>query len=164
MFSQVDKECKKSVHSIPLLQRVIYHCSVHSFYSFPHHSQARQWDPLKVTTRPTDLKCNTLQYFFYTLECAKSGKPVAIPGWPGMLPNVLLVSPCYAVELEGVRLFGTRVPPKKDSWVPVGSWVQKNRFSALKESFEVDSDLRVSHGLAGTRTREYSLAALLCSQ
>ncbi len=32
--SQVDKECTKSVHSIPLLKWVFNQCSVHSFYTF----------------------------------------------------------------------------------------------------------------------------------
>ena len=32
--SQVGKGCMKSVHSIPLLQWLFYHCSVHSFTPF----------------------------------------------------------------------------------------------------------------------------------
>ncbi len=37
--SQVDKEWTNSVHSMPLPKWVFYHCSVHSFYTFSHHSQ-----------------------------------------------------------------------------------------------------------------------------
>ncbi len=44
-ISQVDRECTNSVHSIPLPKWVFYHCSVlidsysvHSFYTFLHHS------------------------------------------------------------------------------------------------------------------------------
>ncbi len=38
MTTQVDKECTNSVHSIPLPKWVFYHGSVHSFYTFLHHS------------------------------------------------------------------------------------------------------------------------------
>ncbi len=40
--TQVDKEGTKSVHSIPLLKWVFYHWSVHSFYTFSHHSITAQ--------------------------------------------------------------------------------------------------------------------------
>ena len=38
LVSQVDKECTKSVHCIPLLKLAFYHCSVHSLYTFSYHS------------------------------------------------------------------------------------------------------------------------------
>ena len=37
LSTQVDKECTKSVHSIPLPKWAFYHCSVHSFYTFSRH-------------------------------------------------------------------------------------------------------------------------------
>ncbi len=36
--TQVDKECTKGVHSIPLPKWAFYHFSVHCFYTFLHHS------------------------------------------------------------------------------------------------------------------------------
>ncbi len=45
MATQVGKKCTKSVHSIPLLKWVFYHCIVHFFYTFSHNSIIRiKWN------------------------------------------------------------------------------------------------------------------------
>ncbi len=70
-YKQVNKECTKSVHSIciPQLNWVFYHCVVHSFYTFSHHSI---YTPLTMIEYRKPVKAMSLSSKPYIVECKTS--------------------------------------------------------------------------------------------
>ncbi len=116
--AQVDKECTNSVHSIPLPKWVFYHCSVHSFYTFSHHSiytpltmfrssESRTWSVNKP--EKSVKKCHTLVLHFSiwsVKQVPRSGKPVATSGRPGW--SLQLLSPSFGNPVFTLRVLSVR--------------------------------------------------------
>ena len=90
LVSQADKECTKSVHSIPLPKWAFYHCSVHS-YTFSHISiyTPRTSSVNKPEKGVMEVShSSTLLYMWSVKQLPVSGKPMATSGRPGMSSQI----------------------------------------------------------------------------